>query len=355
MKTQVLIERLDLSEAIIDADNRTVRQKLIMAGKSKNNRLYREDVLQKASPLFEGRQTYANHPSKDDLRNRPERSVSEITGWITDVTYENGGIWATRHFTRNQAGNDTWSLVQDIVEGRAPGSLLGASINAVGKARKADDGDYLIVEAIEAVNSVDDVTTPAAGGGWEKLVASDSGGITTELLNAMTFEEWFECRPEFTRRLQNEMKAVRQDEAVKAAKVEADRVSLALQEAQTKLEALQAERDAAVKEAQTARRETAIEKALNKVQLPASWKSDLQERMLQADEREWTGIVERDLQKAKAANALLRPDVSGAGQRVHVLSVNEAKPPAVDWTQIKTPEDQKRVLEALNRGELSWQ
>lgn len=314
MKTQVIIEALDLSEAQIDVENRTVHQRLIAAGKSKNNRVYGETVLQGAAGLFEGRQTYANHPSRSDQRERPERSVRDLTGWLTNVEYREGALWATRHFTRNQAGDDTWSLVREIVEGRAPASLLGASINAVGKASAGDDGS-VIVEAITAVNSVDDVTTPAAGGGWELLVASNGDSLTGDLLQAMTFEEWFESRPDFVRRVQNEMKTVRQDKALTEAKTLAERLTADVQNAQGTIEALEAARVADGEAITLLRHEVEVWRVMAGVNLPESWKTSLRETLLQSDIADWAVIVERERKKARAAG--YRQTVTGAGQQVN--------------------------------------
>jgi len=314
MKTQVIIEALDLIEAQIDIDNRTVRQRLIAAGKSKNNRVYGESVLEAATGLFEGRQTYANHPSRSDVRDRPERSVRDLTGWLTNVEYREGALWATRHFTRNQAGEDTWALVREIVEGRAPASLLGASINAVGKASSGDDG-ALIVEAITAVNSVDDVTTPAAGGGWEMLVASDSDSLTHDLLQALTFEEWFQSRPDFVRRVQNEMKTVRQDKALTEATALAERLQSDLNAAQGQIEALESARVADAETITALRRECDVWRIMEGITLPADWKTSLRETLLKVDVSAWADIIESERRKARSAGH--RVPVTGAGQRVN--------------------------------------
>ncbi len=322
MKTQLLIETLDLTEAVLDTDAHTVRQRLIVAGDSLNKRRYSEKVLQSASPLFEGVKTYANHPSKADIKNRPERDVRNITGWVSNVTYENGALYGTRHFTETQAGKDVWAMVKQVVEGSAPASLVGGSINAVGKARKDDKSGVVIVESIHAVNSVDDVTTPAAGGGFEALVAS-ADTLTQDLLQALTFDEFFECRPDYIQRIQNEMKTVRQDKAVKAVQTEADMLTETVQtlednlkQAQEQILSLEAERDAAVAEAYRKACEVGVENRLAKVQLPSEWKTDLRKRLLEADPHQWNSIITTEQDKAKRANVLARVPVTGAGQRI---------------------------------------
>jgi hypothetical protein len=311
MKPQIIIESLDLSEAIIDAEKRTVRQRLFAAGESKNGRVYGEGVLQDAAPLFEGRQTFANHPSKADLRDRPERSVLDLTGWLESVEYKDGALWATRHFARNTAGDNVWSLVQSIVEGSAPATLLGASINAIGRGRK--ENGKLLVEAITAVNSVDDVTTPAAGGGF--FAEADTASITDELLAAMTFDEWYEARPEFVQRLSNEMKTARQDAALTEATALAERTLAELEAAQGQIDVLETANVAARDELTRVRRELAIVEALQRVQLPAQWKTDLRQRLLVSEPAQWDSIISNEVSKAKSAGAG-RVNVTGAGQQV---------------------------------------
>ncbi len=51
-RTAILVEALDLTEAQINLEERTVRQTIIRAGKSKNRRVYPEGVLEAATPLF---------------------------------------------------------------------------------------------------------------------------------------------------------------------------------------------------------------------------------------------------------------------------------------------------------------
>lgn len=350
MTTQLIIEALDLTEGTINSEQRTVRQVLIRSGLSKNKRVYASDVLQKAAPLFEGIKTYANHPGKEDIRNRPERSVRDVTGWISDVKFEEGAIVGIRHFARTQAGNDSWAIVEDIVGGKAPASLMGASINAIGrgKAGKFEEQDAFIVEAIEAAHSVDDVTSPAAGGGFS-LTASDSDSLMTSYIQALTFEEFFEARPDYIKRIQNEMKTVRQDDALKAAKAEAEATQTTLQETQSNLTALQTEHEATVTELATARRELAIEKALRSAMLPALYESDLRKRLTTVNEAEWLGIIETEKKKAQQ---VIKPrvTVTGAGQQVHTqpvtltATIDPAKLIRQRLAQVQSPDELLSLL-----------
>lgn len=290
------------------------------------------------------------------MKDRPERSVREITGWLSNVTYESGSLMATRHFTRTQAGNDSWALVQDIREGRAPASLMGASINAIGtgKREKLEGEDVLVVEAITGVNSVDDVTSPAAGGGWERLMASAPDDLALQVLNALDYQEWIEARPDYTDRLKNEWKQHRQTEALKAANAVADDLRTALTEAKTEIEGLKVERDAARTEVFAARRELAIERALQKVVLKASWKDSLRHDLSRTPEDEWGALIEREISKARTSNARPTISVTGAGQQVYEARLPLATPSPASIAP-RDDEDAESWARRVQQERKSWQ
>jgi hypothetical protein len=326
LKTDIYVEAMDLVEATIDAERRTVRQRLIRAGRSNNNRVYPEKVLRGAVPLFEGVQTYANHPAKGERA----RSVRELTGWIDEVTYEEGALYGTRHFLRTQSGSDSWSIIEDIVTGRAPARLMGASINAVGKGKmekQKDGSQFIMVESIEAVHSVDDVTAAAAGGGWERELVAGSEGLAQEFFNALTYQEFIAARPDYIEKYKRETRLVRLGEETKTALAESDnRVKTAsaklaesqtaLLEAQEQVETLTEVNARLQAEFERARRELAVYEALKDVSLPRSYKQDLRERLPLLPLEEWQQTIEKEVAKARAANALPRVEVTGGGQRV---------------------------------------
>jgi len=314
----VFAEALDLSEAVADTEARVIRGVvLIRAGMSANRRFYSDKVLQDAQTIFEGAKAYADHPGKTDSKNMPERSVRDLTGWYENVHYAEGALRGDRVFSRTQAGQDVWALAEDIVTGRAPKSLAGLSIRAagVGSKKAYDDGEALEVESITAAISVDDVTTPAAGGMY--LAASAGDELTAGLLGALSFDEWREAQPGYVEQLKKEWQVVRQTEAVKAAEAEADQLrealksaEQALEEAQTKLTA-HADQDASLlAEAQRvadeanaalfeARRNLGIEQMLRKANLPSKWETSLRKRLTEADLTQWDGILEDEISKSR--------------------------------------------------------
>lgn len=312
MQTSIFRESLDLSESEYLGEQRMLRNViLIRSGMSLNRRLYSERVLMDAAPLFEGAKAYDGHDR--------DRKVSQLTGWYSNVRFEDGALRADRHFTQNDAGRNVMSVVTDIVDRRAPSKLAGLSISAVGKAKfvrgKTNDEDYAEVESITAAESVDDVTEPAAGGAYT-LVAGMAGGLATELLKAFEFEEYIEARPDYVARLKKEWSTVRQTEALKAAQAESEIAVAGLDEARAQLDRMTAVAEAAILERDKARRELKVADLLATAKLPAKWKTDLRAQLTEADPDRWADIISAEQRKAEAANYKPRPEVSGSGQQV---------------------------------------
>ena len=129
-----------------------------------------------------------------------------------------------------------------------------------------------------------------------------------------------------------------------------------LQDALEVIARLTAEREAAVLEAQTARRVLAIEQTLNDptVKLPLAWKTDLREKLTDAAPEQWGGIIASHQKMATSAGHKPSVAVSGAGQQV---SPPALVVPRVDpmvrarqrLAEASSPEDLKRIQEALGR------
>lgn len=136
---------------------------LIQAGTSANRVHYPEDVLRRSAPLFEGTRAYADHPTRDEARTRPERSVRDIVGWYSDVRYDPAVKGLTADF--NVLPSAGW-LREGMLDAykRGKPDLFGFSINAQGrKSGRVVEGGYLL-EGIDSVRSTDVVTVPGAGG-----------------------------------------------------------------------------------------------------------------------------------------------------------------------------------------------
>lgn len=327
MKTALLSESMDLSEARFE-DNVLRNVVLIREGKSFNSRgyVYPASVLEKYAKVFEGAKAYNGHEKS--------HKSTDITGWYQGVHYEKGALRADRYFTRNQAGQDIKLIAEDIVAGRAPATLAGLSINADGKLRKADANGDSVVESITYAESVDDVANPARGGTY--LAASGDSPLLTAVFNDMTYEEFLEARADYVERLRKDFKRIRQDDALKSADAETQRVQGELNEAQTENTQLRADHETALTQLSEARRALVIEQVLNdpKVKLPVSWRDPLRKQLQDSPPEQWGAIIESERLKAGSA-AVRRVPVTGAEQQiaspVQEAAVTNAAP---DWNLV---------------------
>lgn len=306
MNTTIFTEAIDLSEATLDTQNRVLQGVvLIRAGESANKRDYPSTVLQASVPVFEGVKAYANHPSASDLKERSERSIRDITGWYENVRYDGTRLVADRHFVPTQAGNDAWALAEMVATGKAPKSLAGLSINAVGKATKRADGG-VVVEAITFAHSVDDVTTPAAGGSYIESIGND---LMNALCEAMSYDEWVSVRADYAARFESEHKKVRWNGELKEATRLNAEYATRVQELEAAHQQLQDSLSEANARALEAEKRVLIVETLAKVTIPASWKTSLAQALLEANPDQWDGILQREISKANSAGH--KPRVEG--------------------------------------------
>lgn len=195
---------------------------LIEAGMSANRHMYRPEVLQKATPLFEGIKAYIDHPNEIERQKAlPERSVKDIGGWFTNVKYQEGrGIIGT--FT--VAESQPWLKALLLQTYTQNPNLVGFSIMADGKVKAAKNGEqsYWDVESIDAAFSCDLVTAPAAGGKIAELLESQQKeALQTMELEGLTVEELISKRPDILQKIQDELKtkmAAESEAAVEEAK-----------------------------------------------------------------------------------------------------------------------------------------
>lgn len=341
MTTTIFTEAIDLTEATLDTTNRVLKGVvLIRAGESANKRDYPAAVLQASVPVFEGVKAFADHPSRADLKERSERSVRDITGWYANVRYVEGKLVADRHFVPTQAGQDAWALAEMVATGKAPKSLAGLSINAVGSARKREDGG-VVVEAISYAHSVDDVTTPAAGGGYVESVQGDA--LAQALIEAMTYDEWVSVRPDYVGRFEAEHKKVRWNGELKEAKAQNAEYAARVQALEADVSQLQESLSEANARALAAEKRVLVVDALASVHIPASWKKSLTEALLEADPDTWVGMIEREISKAKSAGH--QPRVEG----INVPGPQTTPPPQIATVESLAPRDDEDPIAWMKR------
>ena len=144
-------------------------------GNLRDKHFYTKEALQKCFQRFEGQQCYADHPSKSEELDRPERSTRDIIGHYENVTFiENfskgvSAIQGDLCILPGAAYDWAWNLVQGAVQyaRKYPDmNLVGISINANGVTHPENENNAVIhyVDEIPDVFSADLVTKAGAGG-----------------------------------------------------------------------------------------------------------------------------------------------------------------------------------------------
>jgi len=147
-------------------------------GNPQNGSYYTEAALENAvrDGVFEGAQSFFDHPTTIEDKVHPERSVDKLAGWFDNVALDEyddpqlgkcAGVFADFH---PEAGNpDIVSLLATAAKyaQKYPSkSYIGFSINAEGSGEldEINGRTYRRVDEISRVLSVDVVTKAGAGG-----------------------------------------------------------------------------------------------------------------------------------------------------------------------------------------------
>ena len=144
------------AEMRVDRQRAVIRGVKVLGLRSRNGRVYTEDALRRAAPLYEGAKVNVNHPRFDPTA---PRDYQERLGVMRGVCFRVGeGLYGDLHYNPNHPVAE--QLVWDAQH--APENV-GLSHHVVALTRR--DGDALVVESISKVESVDLVADPATTSG----------------------------------------------------------------------------------------------------------------------------------------------------------------------------------------------
>lgn len=112
---------------------------------------YTREAIESGVAEFEGKKCYADHPSRMDEMNRPERSVRDIIGYFEGVKVEDaedGSAMLVADLVMMKDASNDWArtLVSssvDYAKKYNEKSLIGLSINASGDAEPVDAEKFL--------------------------------------------------------------------------------------------------------------------------------------------------------------------------------------------------------------------
>ncbi len=214
-KESRLFEIGKICEAVEETEGLTWKAAFIQAGRSLNGRNYSPEVLEKSVPLFDKAAVYIDHPSRSEEKDRPERSVKDIAGWITnpkwDASYgEGGGIVGSLNLLNSSPAS---AQIREAYERGNP-DLVQLSI--YGRIRavpvRENGGGYWDVKEINKIRSVDLVTQAAAGGRIMDVMHSIREEDDMDMIKEMSLDEILALRPDLVDEFKNKMPNASEDQ-----------------------------------------------------------------------------------------------------------------------------------------------
>ena len=319
-----------LTEATFDKGRANVI--VIKAGFNANeDRYYPAEVLQRDYGIFENMKMYADHPTEEEDKARPERSIKDWVATLTEVKCDDNGV-----VTGVAEIVEPW-LMQKLASLRDKEMLseMGISINAVGSASKAtiEGKETLVIEKLVACKSVDFVTEPGAGG-VVTLYESDRNH-DIDLVELATLKE---KRPDLIKIIEANIRTEIQQEVKHKMELET-RVT----ELEGQIETLTTERDdlknkitEAEKAQAKAEAQAVIKEAVEKAELPDAAKERLIERFKDAESAD--GIEE-----------------AVQFEKDYIAKLSEAgKVKGLGATKVSTEEDKKALKESFKKLNPDW-
>lgn len=163
-------------------ENGTIRARIISPGHGSTG-YYSPALLEKSAPKFEGVQAYWDHPTSVEESTRPERSLRDLAGKVSNSKWEAAGKEGPGIY----ADVAVFKPFQESVEELGPHMGMSIRASGRGKAGKVDGKEAMIVESIDKVQSVDFVTLPGRGGKVLQMFESarEAGRAVTTQENEM--------------------------------------------------------------------------------------------------------------------------------------------------------------------------
>lgn len=173
---KVLTERATGAARLIQeaAGGPRYRIRLIEGPRWGSSGYYTGEALDSAPAAFaDGTKVYLDHPTASDESERPERSLRDLVGSVSDVVRESDGAWGVLNVRPHMA---------ELVESLASGGDLDMSIRATAEAKpgEVDGRRGLIITRFIEGRSVDLVTEAGAGGRVFELIESARANAPVE-------------------------------------------------------------------------------------------------------------------------------------------------------------------------------
>jgi len=274
----ILTDTISLEEAIVTSKGVATIIVIQPGFNSSKERYYPPEVLSRDYGLYEGVKMYADHPTPEDEKARPERSIRDWVATLKNVRIDESG-----RVVGDAVIVEPW-MQQKLASLRDKGMLpeMGISHNSIGTATKGEiEGVKTnVIERIVRVRSVDFVTEPGAGGMVTMFETDKENDV--DLINLETLKE---RRPDLVKSIEVEIKAniikevkrmSEQDEKIK--ELENTNETLTTENSELKEQKAEAEKAQKIAEAKSA-----IDEAVGKSELPEPSKARILEKFKEAE------------------------------------------------------------------------
>ena len=242
------------------------------------DRYYPAEMLKRDYKVFEGMKMYADHPTEEEDKARPERSITDWVATLKEVTCDENGVVTGIAEVIVEWLNEKLTALRD----KGMLNEMGISINAVGSATKStiDGKETLVIEKLVACRSVDFVTEPGAGG-IVTFYESDRR-YDVDLIELSTLRE---KRPDLVKSIEANVRAEITKEVKKAmeneekiTELEGQVTTLTAENTDLKTKMTEVEKAKAKAEAQAT-----IKEAVDQAELPNAAKERIVERFKDAE------------------------------------------------------------------------
>lgn len=291
--------------------------------RSLNGRLYSVKALEQSAPLWDGVKVYDNHLTQEEF-DRKQGMRSPVLEWL-------GTIVAPYWDAASRKLKGTFKVVEETLAAKLKSAWeqdilksIGLSIDTfpeIGRSAMVEGVEMPIIEGFKKILSVDLVGNPAAGGGFERLIAAQTYQDLKE--NKMDDELKKAIADEIAAQLAAaDLGGVVKSTLAEALAAEVDEEEAQAPEPEKAPEPAESE---AVKEAKLAKCELQLERKLTAAKLPAPFEKTVREAFAGKvfAEKELDAMV-GNLKEAQAANDPTgKPQ--GAGARVDVGLTAEDK------------------------------
>ncbi len=273
MSREEIINFVPFTEATDLSDKGIANVIVIKPGfNADKSRYYPTEMLKRDYKVFEGQKMHADHPTEEEDKALPERSVKS-GGWVSSlhnvICDENGVITGKANIIED------W-MMRKLANLRDKKMLheMGISINAIGRASKAtiEGVETLVIEELTGCRSVDFVTEPGAGG-----IVTFYESDRSRDVDLVELSELKERRPDLIKAIESGVR----NEIAKEVKTAMEHEEEIKGKDET-IEALTKERDElkeaaekAIQEKAQADAQAAIKEAVDKAELPQASKDVL--------------------------------------------------------------------------------